>query len=90
MVPRDSAWFSWYDGKHLIPLQEQPLWHEDRLGLKELHSSGRLHFESVPGGHMQFSLGELIAILDRYMSFERQHDTVDSTLRLLEGNSALR
>ena len=69
VVPRDSAWFSWYDGHRVIPLQDQKsLWHEDRLGLRKLHDSGRLHFEEVPGGHMQFSFEDLTEILDKYAS----------------------
>jgi Palmitoyl protein thioesterase len=71
-VPRDTAWFSWFDGKRVIPLQEQEqLWHEDRLGLRHLHKAGRLHFDEVSGDHMQFSLQELYGLLDKYMAYEK-------------------
>ena len=70
VVPRDSAWFSWYNGRRLVPLEEQLLWKEDRLGLRQLSEDGKLHFESVPGGHMQFSLKEFLGILDRYLARE--------------------
>jgi palmitoyl-protein thioesterase len=66
VVPRDSAWFSWFDGKRIVPLKEQMLWYEDRLGLKELDESGRLWFKSLPGQHMQFSFKELTEILDKH------------------------
>lgn len=56
-MPRDSSWFSFWNGSSLIPLQEQPqLWEEDRLGLRRLDSKGGLIFDSAPGYHMQFSL----------------------------------
>lgn len=67
MVPRDSAWFSWYNGHKLVPLEKQLLWKEDRLGLRQLSDEGKLHFESVPGGHMQFSMSEFLGILDKYL-----------------------
>ena len=56
MVPRDSAWFSWFDGERLVPLREQALYKEDWLGLRALNESGRLLTEDCPGQHMQFSL----------------------------------
>jgi palmitoyl-protein thioesterase len=36
VVPRDSAWFSWQRGGELVPLQAQPLYTEDWLGLRAL------------------------------------------------------
>ncbi|KAG2434217.1 hypothetical protein HXX76_007943 [Chlamydomonas incerta] len=56
VVPRDSAWFSFFDGERLVPLQEQPLYTEDWIGLKRLDAAGRLVFEEAPGQHMQFGL----------------------------------
>lgn len=57
VVPRDSAWFSFWDGAEtVIPLKEQPLYKEDWLGLRRLDEAGGLIFESAPGEHMQFTL----------------------------------
>lgn len=57
VVPRDSAWFSFWDGGNsVIPLVEQSLYTEDWLGLKRLDKSGGLIFETAPGEHMQFTL----------------------------------
>lgn len=55
-MPRDSAWFSFYNGSALVPLREQPLYREDWLGLKRLDARGALAMESAPGEHMQFTL----------------------------------
>jgi palmitoyl-protein thioesterase len=67
VVPRDSSWFSWFNGTHLVPLVEQPLYLEDWLGLKELDDSGRLVFAEVEGEHMQFSFDWFEAeIIDKY------------------------
>lgn len=74
VVPRDSAWFSWFNGSHLVPLEEQNLWRQDLLGLRSLHDNGRLHFGEVPGGHMQFSMEELQEILDQHMTFRPAHE----------------
>lgn len=56
LVPRDSAWFSVQAPGGLLPLQSQPLYVEDWLGLRALDYAGRLYFREVPGEHMQFSL----------------------------------
>eukprot|EP00882_Tetradesmus_deserticola_P001826 GHRQ01001959.1.p1 GENE.GHRQ01001959.1~~GHRQ01001959.1.p1 ORF type:complete len:335 (+),score=139.67 GHRQ01001959.1:114-1118(+) len=57
VVPRDSAWFSFWDGAEtVVPLREQPLYTEDWLGLQRLDKAGGLIFESAPGEHMQFTL----------------------------------
>lgn len=58
VVPRDSAWFSYFDDTvgQLVPLAQQPLWTEDWLGLKQLSEAGKLEFKEIEGEHMQFSL----------------------------------
>jgi palmitoyl-protein thioesterase len=56
VVPRDSAWFSFFDGERLIPLREQPLYLEDWIGLRSLDEQGRLILDEIPGVHMQFTL----------------------------------
>ena len=57
VVPRDSAWFSFWDGaSHVVPLFEQDIFKQDWIGLKRLHDAGGLIFDSAPGEHMQFTL----------------------------------
>lgn len=68
VVPRDSAWFSWYNGTTLVPLRQQALYQQDWLGLAEMDKAGKLIMEEVPGGHMQFDLTTLFEILDYYLS----------------------
>lgn len=56
VVPRDSAWFGFWDGAQVIPLEEQALYLEDWIGLRALDVSGRLVRAEAPGAHMQFTL----------------------------------
>ncbi|EFJ40725.1 hypothetical protein VOLCADRAFT_84379 [Volvox carteri f. nagariensis] len=56
VVPRDSAWFSFFDGQRLVPLYDQPLYKEDWIGLRSLDERGQLVLEEAPGAHMQFTL----------------------------------
>jgi len=56
VVPRDSAWFSFYNGTVLLPVRQQAIYTEDWIGLKALDQAGRLEFKDAPGGHMHFTL----------------------------------
>ena len=56
--PRESSHFEFYvpgQADVLQPLRETPLYTEDRIGLKALDESGRLHFLTVEGNHLEFS-----------------------------------
>ncbi|CAB3380702.1 Hypothetical predicted protein [Cloeon dipterum] len=56
--PISSEWFGFYKpGQALIelPLELTDLYKQDRLGLKQLKESGRLHFLQVNGDHLKFS-----------------------------------
>jgi palmitoyl-protein thioesterase len=55
VIPRESAWFGISNGKSILPLEEQPIYKEDWLGLKELAEEGDLVFVSVPGDHLVFT-----------------------------------
>ncbi|XP_053994405.1 palmitoyl-protein thioesterase 1 [Hylaeus volcanicus] len=55
--PRETEWFGFYtpgQATKIQNLEESDLYREDRLGLKILHESGKVHFLSVPGNHLQF------------------------------------
>jgi hypothetical protein len=56
VVPKESAWFAWFDGEALVPMERSALYVEDRIGLRELDEGGRLVLAHAPGFHMQFSL----------------------------------
>jgi palmitoyl-protein thioesterase len=56
--PKDSEWFGYFvDGqdKIMYKMEDSLLYKEDRIGLKALNESGRLHLLSVPGNHLIFS-----------------------------------
>ncbi|XP_075547638.1 palmitoyl-protein thioesterase 1-like [Dermacentor variabilis] len=55
--PKATSWFGYYaehDDKTIVPLHDQKIYTEDWIGLKELDQSGRLHFLSTLGDHLQF------------------------------------
>lgn len=56
VIPRDSEWFSFFNGTDLIPLKEQDTYKEDWIGLRSLDEKGGLFFVESPTMHMQFSL----------------------------------
>jgi len=69
VVPRDSAWFSFYNGTDLLDLKDQPIYTEDWIGLKQLDKEGKLVFESAPGEHMQISLKWFTShVMDKYLA----------------------
>ena len=56
--PRESSHFEFYvpgQATVILPLRESPLYIEDRIGLKTLDESGRLHLMEVEGNHLEFS-----------------------------------
>ncbi|KOC58883.1 Palmitoyl-protein thioesterase 1, partial [Habropoda laboriosa] len=56
--PRESEWFGFYkpgQGTEVQIFEETDLYRKDRLGLRALHDSGKIHFLSVPGNHLQFT-----------------------------------
>lgn len=68
VVPRDSAWFSVWDGETVVPLRQQPLYTEDWLGLRALDERGALLLLEAPGVHMQFTLQWFTEnVIDKYL-----------------------
>merc|ERR1712055_129134 len=56
--PKESEHFEFYtpgQSDVILPLKESPIYVEDRIGLKALDESGRLHFLDVEGDHLQFT-----------------------------------
>lgn len=59
VVPRESSLFGFYapnQTEEVIPLEKSALFLEDRLGLRQLKSSGRLNMIRIPGQHLQYSM----------------------------------
>lgn len=64
--PRESEWFGFYKSgqdKEIVPLFDTPLYKEDKLGLKKLNESGRLHFLGAPWDHLQMKTDWFLANL---------------------------
>uniref|UniRef100_A0A7S1WZU8 Palmitoyl-protein thioesterase 1 n=2 Tax=Tetraselmis chuii TaxID=63592 RepID=A0A7S1WZU8_9CHLO len=71
VVPRDSAWFSWWnaDGTRVVGMKDTPLYTEDWIGLRTLNEAGKVAFLDCPGDHMQFTLEWFMEnIIDAYLS----------------------
>jgi len=59
VVPKESEWFGYYEDGNLnvkLPMRKLPIYQEDWIGLKTLDNAGKIHFGTVPGNHMQFTL----------------------------------
>ncbi|KAI9202002.1 palmitoyl-protein thioesterase-like protein 1 [Polychytrium aggregatum] len=78
VVPRDSAWFANLDKDGaVVPLEQQDLWTEDRLGLRFLNDNGRLHFLTAPGPHMNGTADYILnVILEPFLDNELAKDPV--------------
>lgn len=62
VVPKESAWFGSYAPTHedtgdatLIPMRQQPLYTEDRIGLRTLDKRGGVALKACEGEHMQIT-----------------------------------
>eukprot|EP00350_Pseudokeronopsis_sp_OXSARD2_P003418 CAMPEP_0170540524 /NCGR_PEP_ID=MMETSP0211-20121228/512_1 /TAXON_ID=311385 /ORGANISM="Pseudokeronopsis sp., Strain OXSARD2" /LENGTH=145 /DNA_ID=CAMNT_0010842967 /DNA_START=720 /DNA_END=1154 /DNA_ORIENTATION=+ len=56
VIPKESAWFYkvGFLGE-IIPLEEQEMYKEDWLGLKQLNEEGKIDFLTIRGHHIYFS-----------------------------------
>jgi palmitoyl-protein thioesterase len=54
--PAASSWFAHEVNGTIVPLEEQPLYTDDLLGLRELDQSGRLLKRWIDGQHMHLTL----------------------------------
>ncbi|CAI5452532.1 unnamed protein product [Caenorhabditis angaria] len=63
VVPKESSWFGFYKPGDIDTVQnmnETDLYLQDRIGLRKLNESGRLHFLAVDGDHLQIKRQILI------------------------------
>ncbi|XP_053203594.1 palmitoyl-protein thioesterase 1-like [Panonychus citri] len=54
VIPKESGHFGYYQpgtNDKIVPMEDSPLYTDDRLGLKELNDSGKLIKFTVPGDH---------------------------------------
>ncbi|KAF8356989.1 hypothetical protein PRIPAC_91984 [Pristionchus pacificus] len=69
VIPRESSWFGFYKEKDIdviVPYNESKLYTEDRIGLRTLDETGRLHFYTMKGRHMTYDWDVLKQLIDLY------------------------
>ncbi|GMR43995.1 hypothetical protein PMAYCL1PPCAC_14190, partial [Pristionchus mayeri] len=69
VIPRESSWFGFYAEKNIdviVPYNESILYKEDRIGLRTLDETGRLHFYTMHGKHMAYDWDILKQLIDLY------------------------
>ncbi|XGW19174.1 hypothetical protein V3C99_003195 [Haemonchus contortus] len=71
VVPIESSWFGYYkegDIDTIMTMNETKLYTEDRIGLKKLHETGRLHFLEIEGDHLKITREEFKKeVIDKYL-----------------------
>ncbi|EFO28409.2 palmitoyl-protein thioesterase 1 [Loa loa] len=71
VVPRESEWFEYYlenDTSKIVPLEKSEIYTEDRLGLRELLESKRLHLLAFEGQHLQISTSSFVSqIVNKFL-----------------------
>ena len=69
VVPRDTAWFSFFDAQGVLqPIEKQPYY--EKLGL---HKTS-IEFVSLPGDHMRIAHAELVSLVKWYFLGVRDVD----------------
>ncbi|XP_065857537.1 uncharacterized protein [Euphorbia lathyris] len=62
LIPKETSWFGYYpDGsfKTVTSVEQTKLYTEDWIGLKALHTTGRVQFVNVSGNHLGISRGDM-------------------------------
>lgn len=68
VVPNESTWFGYYDADgNTIPLEDLPLYKEDKLGLKSMKEGGKLIFLTSPLGHLKLDETWFISTIIPYL-----------------------
>ena len=68
VVPKESAFFDEVNttSGEITRLRDRQLYKEDWLGLRTLDEADKLHFKTIPGGHMQISEEILTEVFETY------------------------
>ncbi|VDD90423.1 unnamed protein product [Enterobius vermicularis] len=71
VVPKETEWFGYFkegDPTRLLTMEETRIYLEDRIGLKTLNESGRLHLIAYRGNHMAITESTFVNdILEKYL-----------------------
>jgi palmitoyl-protein thioesterase len=57
----------WTKEAAVEPMNETSLYKTNAFGLKDADEAGKIIYESSPGDHMQFTMPELYAWVDKYL-----------------------
>lgn len=68
ITPWQSSQFGYYNGNEttILEMKDQDIYQSDRIGLKELDESGKLHLVTVPGVN-HFSWHMNVSVVDDYL-----------------------
>ncbi|KAL3082604.1 hypothetical protein niasHT_038193 [Heterodera trifolii] len=84
LVPKETAWFGFYadnDTQTIVPMEQTEIYKQDRIGLKTLNESNRLHFLTFNGEHLQIPTDLFISeIVEKYLKEEIGEDEIDGSL----------
>lgn len=69
IVPRESALFQDIDpiSGDVIPFDETIVYKENLFGLQDLHTLGRIHYETFEGDHMQITNDDFVRLTKKYL-----------------------
>merc|ERR1712048_1513057 len=69
VFPNEGEWWGQFapGGYSTVQtMKETRVYQEDLFGLQTADKAGRIHFESTPGNHLQFTTDELLGWVDKY------------------------
>ena len=71
VYPNAGEWWGHFkdgadDYRTVVPLNQTNWYKEDLFGLKTAFDAGKMHFETTPGNHLQFTEKELFGWIDKY------------------------
>ena len=73
VFPNEGEWYGHYeDGKNdyktILRMNETNWYKSDLFGLKTADEAGKIHFETTPGNHLQFTEKDLFGWIDKYFA----------------------
>jgi len=73
VFPNEGEWWGHFadgsdDYKTVLRMNETDWYKSDLFGLKTANEAGKIHFESTPGNHLQFTEKELFGWIDKYFA----------------------
>ena len=74
VFPNEGEWYDIKeDGKNdyktILRMNETNWYKSDLFGLKTADEAGKIHFETTPGNHLQFTEKDLFGWIDKYFAW---------------------